>query len=49
MSACIYVFMLYLNVSNDDDDDDDDDDSNVTSNTDSEPMYTQLVATIGSG
>jgi hypothetical protein len=34
--------MLYLNVSNDAD-------SNVTSNTDSEPMYTQLVATIGLG
>ena len=27
--------MLYLNVSNDDD-------SNVTSNTDSEPMYTDI-------
>jgi len=44
MYLCTYVFMLYLNVSNDDDDD-----INVTSNTDSEPMYTQLVATIGLG
>ena len=42
---CIYVFMLYLNVSNDDDDDD----SNVTSNTDSEPMYTQLVLMFANG